>query len=68
MSFVDKIKEIFSKKDNIPGLPENLNSVDELKAKAQESVSQETVDKVTSAIPGEIDDKIANQVFDQEKK
>lgn len=68
MSLVDTIKNLFSKKDNIPGLPENMNSVDEIKTKLQENVSQDTVDKITSTIPGEVDDKIANQVFDQENK
>ena len=69
MSILDSLKRLFGKKDELIGkLPEDLNSVDEIKTKIQGNVSEETVNKITDAIPGDIDDKIADKVFDNQPK
>ena len=76
MGFLDSLKSMLgSKKDagavsstTIPGLPEDMNTVDEIKDKVQDTVSDNVVEKVTDAIPGEMDDKLADQILGNDKK
>ncbi len=76
MSLLDSLKSILGgKKDagtassaTIPGLPEDMNTVDEIKDKVQETITDNTVDKITDAIPGEMDDMLADQILGNDKK
>lgn len=64
MSFINKLLSIFT--GGKTKLPENLDSVDELKAKAQEMVEQhsDTINQVTDKIPGEADDQLVEKAKD----
>lgn len=76
MGLLDSLKSMLGgKKDagvasstTIPGLPEDMNTVDEIKDKVQDTVGDNVVDKITDAIPGEMDDKLANQILGNDKK
>ena len=68
VKFIQTILGLFHKhKDK---LPEDMDSLDEMKAKAQELMDQhgDKIDDVTEKIPGETDDKIVDQARDVLKK
>lgn len=75
MGLLDSLKGMFGKKGasagmgtEIPGLPKDMNTVDEMKDKLQDTVSDSVVEKITDAIPGEMDDKLADQLLGNNKK
>lgn len=74
MSFINSLKNLFSQhKDKLPEglnvdaitskLPEDMNTVEELKAKAADVMEQhaETINQVTEKIPGEADDQLVDK-------
>lgn len=74
MSIVDTLKNIFGKhKDKLPEqlsvenissrLPEDMNSVEDIKAKAADVLEQhaDTIDQITDKIPGGADDQFVDK-------
>lgn len=66
MGLFDKIKNALSGAQS--KLPENMNSVDEVKAKAQELAGQhgdtvnKTIDGIQTRLPGQTGDKVIDNV------
>lgn len=61
MSIFDKLTNLFHQhKDK---LPNDIGSVDEIKAKAAEMLDQhaDTIDQITAKIPGEADDQFVDK-------
>lgn len=67
MGLLDSLKGMLGGKKGasteIPGLPKDMNTVDEIKDKVEGVVSEDIVNKVTDAIPGQMDDKIADKIM-----
>lgn len=69
MSIIDTIKGLFG--DAHSKLPENLNSVEDIKAKAQDIAGQHSdtannaVDSIQERIPGETGDAVVDSAQDR---
>jgi hypothetical protein len=75
MGLLDSLKGMFGKNGasagtsrEIPGLPTEMDTVEEMKDKLQETVGDNVVEKITGAIPGEMDDKLADQLLGKDNK
>jgi hypothetical protein len=64
MGLLDKITELFGGAKG--KLPANMDSVDELKAKAADMLDQhaDTINQLTDKIPGEMDDQLVEKAKD----